>query len=330
MSRISEQLIINLSRIPLEHVLIALGAQRDQADHSKWRTAAGDVHLGKSHEKQLYNSFDGSGLKGGGPIDLVRQVRSSSFRDAVDCLTRTFPHTNTPECEDSLVVYQRQKPPEFRSRVPEACEATWLKVRSYLVARRRLDPGLVNSLHRAGKILSDRRGNAVFVHEGSVGCEIRGCSDKKFVMSYGRKTGFLIEGVPAKETWLVESAIDAISVKQLRPDATVISLGGDNASLEKGYLGRIKSPLIIGYDDDAAGERMAKRAQATRTDAIRIVPNGAKDWNDALFIPERQGSQFEELDREWPRFALRHRLQERARLIGYGRGPASAFRDLCQ
>lgn len=296
MSRISEQQLVTLSRVPLEHVLIALGAQRDHADRSKWRTDAGTVHLGRSHGKQLYNSFDGSGLRGGGPIDLVRQVRKTSFREAVDWLTRTFPHANLLEAKESLFVYEQQEKRLPTTRVPEACDAKWCAVRTYLVEKRRLDPGLVDSLHQSGKIFSDIRGNAVFVHNESAGCEIRGCTVKKFALSYGRKTGFTISGVAGKENWLVESAIDAISIKQLRPEATAISLGGDNASLEKQYLAEIKGPIIIGYDNDEAGERMARRARCVRRDAIRVAPTGVKDWNDALRNPQLQPALLRNVD----------------------------------
>jgi Toprim-like/Protein of unknown function (DUF3991) len=327
MSRISEQQIVTLSRIPLEQVLIALGAQRDSADRSKWRTAAGNVHVGRSNEKQLYNSFDGSGLKGGGPIDLVQQVRSSSFREAVDWLAQTFPHARTPALQDSLLVYDQTKPLEPATYVPAACEVTWPIVRAYLVVRRRLDPDLVDSLHEASKILSDRRGNAVFIHEGSAGCEIRGCTERKFALSYGRKTGFVIAGLPGKETWLLESAIDAISVKQLRPDATVISLGGNNAKLETHCLAGIRGPMVIGYDSDDAGERMAKRARLVRPAAIRVAPVEAKDWNDALHNPERQVATFSSLDRRLQRFACREQPIGQARLFGERLGPGSLFRS---
>jgi 5S rRNA maturation endonuclease (ribonuclease M5) len=304
MSRISEQQVIALSRIPLEHVLIALGAQRDHADHSKWRTAAGTVHLGRSNEKQLYNSFDGSGLKGGGPIDLVRQVQNIGFREAVDWLDRTFPNVNLLEPSDSLFVYNQQEVPKPATRVPEACEATWKGVRKYLVEKRRLNPTLIDTLHQRGEIVSDRKGNAVFFHQELVGCEVRGCVGKKFVLSFGRKTGFVIAGQPGKETWLVESAIDAISLKQLRPEATVISLGGDNATLERRYLTEIRGTVIIGYDNDKAGQRMAKRAQQLRDDVIRVVPYRAKDWNDALYDPRRQAGLLDALNRRlYPRVA---------------------------
>jgi Toprim-like len=61
-----------------------------------------------------------------------------------------------------------------------------------------------------------------------------------------------------------------------------ISTVGDNAGLERTCLAEIKGPVVIGYDNDPAGDRMAQRAQLTRPGAIRVPPNGGKDWNQAL------------------------------------------------
>ena len=62
----------------------------------------------------------------------------------------------------------------------------------------------------------------------------------------------------------------------------MISTGGDNAGLERRCLAEIRGVLVIGYDNDPAGDRMARRAQLTRPDAIRLTPNNGKDWNEAL------------------------------------------------
>lgn len=65
----------------------------------------------------------------------------------------------------------------------------------------------------------------------------------------------------------------------------MISTGGDNAGLERTCLTEIKGLLVIGYDNDPAGDRMAQRAQLMRPDAIRLTPNNGKDWNEALQRP---------------------------------------------
>jgi Toprim-like len=272
-----------LRQISLESVLTRLGAARDRYDRTKWHTDRGTVVV--QRKGILFNSFDGSGIKGRGAVDLVIQLRQVQFREAIRWLAENF----SGSCHSAWLPEE----PELRLRpeaaaleprhsgIPHPSPSHWPRVREYLTDLRRLDPKLVDQLNRDGVVFADGRGNAVFRH-GDSGCELRGTGQSRFAGSRGRKTGFVILGEQGAETWLVESAIDAISVKQLRPDAQVISTGGDNAGLERTCLAEIEGPVVIGYDNDPAGDRMAQRAQLTRPGAIRVPPNGGKDWNQAL------------------------------------------------
>jgi Toprim-like len=272
-----------LRQISLELVLARLGAARDRYDRTKWHTDRGTVVV--QRKGILFNSFDGSDIKGRGAIDLVIQLRQVQFREAIRWLSENFSKSSNStwlpeEIELGLRIETAALEPR-PSSIPRPSPFHWPRVREYLTDLRRLDPKLVDQLNRDGAVFADDRGNAVFRH-GDSGCELRGTGQSRFAGSRGRKTGFVIPGEQGAETWLVESAIDSISVKQLRPDAQVISIGGDNAGLERTCLAEIKGPVVIGYDNDPAGDRMAQRAQLTRPSAIRVPPNGGKDWNQAL------------------------------------------------
>jgi hypothetical protein len=272
-----------LRQISLELVLARIGAVRDRHDRTKWHTS--DATVVVQRKGILFNSFDGSGIKGRGAIDLVIQLRQVGFREAIRWLSENFSrscHSAWLPEEPELGLGPETAALEHRTcGIPRPCAFHWPRVREYLTGLRHLDPGLVDRLNRDGVVFADNRGNAVFRH-GDSGCELRGTGQSRFAGSRGRKTGFVIPGDRGAETWLVESAIDAISVKQLRSNAQVISTGGDNAGLERSCLAETKGLLVIGYDNDPSGDRMAQRAQLTRPDAIRVSPNGGKDWNEAL------------------------------------------------
>lgn len=272
-----------LRQISLELVLARLGAARDRYDRTKWHTDRGTVVV--QRKGVLFNSFDGSGIKGRGAVDLVIQLREVQFRDAIRWLSDNFSaSSNSTWLSEETELRLRTENAALEPRpsgIPRPSPFHWPRVREYLTDLRHLDPKLVDQLNRDGIVFADSRSNAVFRH-GDAGCELRGTRQSRFAGSRGRKTGFVISGEQGAETWLVESAIDAISVKQLRPKAQVISTGGDNAGLEKTFLAKIKGPVVIGYDNDPAGDRMAQRARLTRPDAIRLPPNGGKDWNEAL------------------------------------------------
>jgi hypothetical protein len=285
-----------LRQISLESVLTRLGAARDRYDRTKWHTDRGTVVV--QRKGILFNSFDGNGIKGRGAVDLVIQLRQVQFREAIRWLSDNFSgscHSAWLSEEPELGLRSEAPALEARSSgIPRPSPFHWPRVRDYLTDLRHLDPKLVDQLNRDGVVFADDRGNVVFRH-GDSGCELRGTGQSRFAGSRGRKTGFVISGDQGAETWLVESAIDAISVKQLRPNAQVISTGGDNAGLERTCLAKIRGPLVIGYDNDPAGDRMAQRAQLTRPDAIRLPPNGGKDWNEAL---QRAGCSLIALARE--------------------------------
>jgi Toprim-like len=272
-----------LREISLELVLARLGAVRDTYDRTKWHTDRGTVVV--ERKGILFNSFDGSGVKGRGAVDLVIQLRQVQFREAIRWLSDNFSgSSDSARLPEEPELGLRTEAAGLEPRlcgIPRPSPYHWPRVREYLTDLRHLDAKLIDQLNQDGVVFADDRGNAVFRH-GNSGCELRGTGQSRFAGSRGRKTGFVIPGEQGAETWLVESAIDAISVKQLRPNAQVISTGGDNAGLERACLAGIKGLLVIGYDNDPAGDRMAQRSQLTRSDVIRLLPSGGKDWNEAL------------------------------------------------
>jgi hypothetical protein len=75
-----------LRAIPLESVLLATGAQRDNCDKAKWHTVSGAISVSGM---KFMNWNQGRG--GGGAIDLAMHLNNLDFKAAVDWLRRRFP-----------------------------------------------------------------------------------------------------------------------------------------------------------------------------------------------------------------------------------------------
>lgn len=87
-----------------------------------------------------------------------------------------------------------------------------------------------------------------------------------------------------------------------------MSIGGDNAALELSLLKGTQGAVVIGYDADKAGERMARRAREIRPDAIRLAPIGGKDWNEVLIKKQSQSELFRILDTKPPASCLTKKI----------------------
>lgn len=168
------------------------------------------------------------------------------------------------------------------------------------LARRGLYKAVLSSPRFAGRIYTDRHGNAVFPHyeQGQLcGLELKGPERAVFVR--GSKKTFWRSALNPEDKTLVisEAVIDAISYHIVYPDpqAFYIATGG-GMSAEQGTLiqtfvqnyAKINSVLII-TDHDAGGDRLAEKLQSvleqTRLSGSikRHSPaQQGQDWNDVL------------------------------------------------
>jgi 5S rRNA maturation endonuclease (ribonuclease M5) len=149
-----------------------------------------------------------------------------------------------------------------------------------------------------GRVLSDERGNAVFPHwdlEGWCGFEIRNRTFRGFCAG-GRKGAWVTsQWEEAPEVVIVESAIDALSHAQLvaagkleaNAKAAYLSTGGALGSRQRevvrGFLSRARGRIVIGTDNDPAGDRLAAEiAQLVPGREITRARPEYKDWNDVV------------------------------------------------
>jgi len=227
----------------------------------------------------LFYNFDQQ--RGGkGAVDLEMHLKQVDFKTAVQNLGNLdFEPVTTP----IKTVF------EAKSKVPKPV-ASSDKVRDYLVNTRGLDASIVDSAIALGQVYQDDKNNVVF-KAGNEGAEIKGTGDKSFRGSRGIiNEGFTIDAEKPQQIVLVESAIDALSYKQLHGEGdTIISLGGNvNRAVMLQAIEKSKSegvPLVAAFDNDKGGD--SARASLKALAAVADVPvhdhrSITKDWNSDL------------------------------------------------
>ena len=266
-----------LRAIPLAAVLPLCGAEPDRHDQSKWHTPAGVVSVAGA-KFMNWNR----GIGGGGTIDLVIHLHHLGFNDAVDWLGRHYAGQVPPSLPAPT-------PPPRLSLPPRDPAMLW-RVQRYLIAQRRIAPGLVDSIIRSGTLYADARANAVFLLLGEesspVGAELRGTTERSWrgLAPGSRKDRgfFSIPADPLPTVVLCESAIDAISCFALAPGRRCISTAG--ARPNPPWLGELiaqTSEVLCGFDADATGDHMASEMITLHPSVKRLRPTH-HDWNDVL------------------------------------------------
>jgi hypothetical protein len=165
------------------------------------------------------------------------------------------------------------------------------RVTQYLTQRRHLRSTLLEPLLQSGRLYADSRANAVFVllagkSQRPVGAELRGTGPRVWRgMAPGTRKDwgyFWIATKGVRQIVLCESAIDAISCFQMRPERICISTAGVPANplwlrglIAHGYK------IQCGFDADDPGDAAADRMIAWHPMIQRLRPP-APDWNDAL------------------------------------------------
>jgi hypothetical protein len=276
-----------LRDIPLETVLLAIGAVRDREDKAKWHTTNGVLSVNGAKFMDWVR-----GVGGGGAIDLVMDVGGLSFKDALEWLWQRFPRFDgLPPCVTP--------PRRAELRLPRACLGTLSRALSYLEHGRGLPAALIESLVGAGTLYADARGNVVFLLLGKkntpVGAELRGTTQARWRgMAPGSRKDLGYFSIPrAGPIVLCESAIDAMSCRVLNPDHLCISTAG--ARPNPGWLAELIDSgheISCGFDADPAGDAMAASMIALHPTVRRLRPPG-KDWNDVLRARSRSAGPYQ-------------------------------------
>jgi hypothetical protein len=283
--------------MPLESVLEGFGAQRDPKDPKhNWRVAGSRITVTGDR------FFDHNAERGGGgAVDLtlhlmghdIKHPSSEAFRSAVQWLGAGERIAQAARMQEQRRVdpaafeatASKQEPP-----MPDASRLQ--RVRFYLTETRSIPAELVDATIRQGRVFADAKGNAVFrlfdAEGNEVGFEKRGTYDKPYHGVYGEKGLFAVGSRQARVAAFVESAIEALSYKALRPEALVISTTGNAIELPQkvaqGLLAR-GVEVVAAFNADKDGDRFAARfIERLGGAARRERPDEqlGKDWNLVL------------------------------------------------
>jgi hypothetical protein len=280
--------------IPLEEVLEHFGANRSSKDKNTFETSVGRITIDKT--KFLNHTLN---KRGGGAIDLTMHMEDCDYQAAVARLARAFgleqmagdlAATAKLQVEQAL-----EQQPEGVYRQPDAVPERWPQVREYLSKARSLSDDLVDMLHKQKLLFADKFSNACFVlgfnrERGTGnGVELHGTlGETPFHGVKGEKRTFILRQTSENEETriaLVESAIDAMSLRQLGFGGRILSLSG-NTSLES-YVSAAKERgihLLAAFHANKAGDKLAAELKrlCPPGQVERLRPIKGRDWNEEL------------------------------------------------
>ncbi len=255
--------------------------------HSTRMYIVGDYKIGVSPAKnggEVWKNNQ-SGVGDRGAINLVMHLSGVDYKGAVRILIDSFERN---EVVRETVAYSARiasRRVEAISKepavVPDQDPSTWPRVKQYLEEARKIPAQVIEELREKGKVWSDRFANVVFRREGG-GAFMRGTGETKFMRTIGSKDlgPFILDGT--ESTILVESPIDAVSLKLQRPEAKILAIGGNLLRpVDVAHHVLPGKKIFLGFDNDEPGEKMVKEAKELWPESIRISPV-MKDWNEDL------------------------------------------------
>jgi len=265
-----------LRETDLSTLCLWCGLQQDSGDKKQFKGDGFRINVtGFSwydHESKCGN---------GGAINLLMHVKRLEFTQAVQLL-------ETIDLGNVAVSKAYRRVSEHTSQIPARYNDNMNHVFDYLNQQRGITAKLILWCIDSGMIYADGFKNAVFMY-GKLGCELRGTGKKKWRSARGKlEQPFLLPCKNTKSIAIVESAIDALSYRQLHNHA-VASIGGNGNKkiiTDLVNLAKAKGLSLIGaFDNDNGGDTansmllsIAQQHDVTVTQNRPIV----KDWNQTL------------------------------------------------
>ena len=229
---------------------------------------------------------------GCGTIDLVVSLDGCSLKAAIFKLCPSLDPTGSPsqrraDAPTAITIAMDarldHKIEPAAASAPLASPRRWHGVRKWLTTTRGLPGKLVDHLHLRDLVFADERCNAVFrrLHGGAF---LRGTTSSPFFRAVGSKAcgPFVVPG--DRHVVLVESPIDALSVKGMAPRCHVIALRGAMLNA-RDVLNDVPPdrPVVLAFDNDERGLAFTAASLLVWPSAKVRTPDGKeKDWNDVI------------------------------------------------
>lgn len=224
----------------------------------------------------------------GGCIDLAMHVHKLSYVRAVALLSNIT--VNVSRSGLSLLHKTELKKTKVPATPPAIAQHNISVVTDYLTLTRGINAELVRWCVDRGLIYADTRANCCFRY-GENAVELRGTGQRQWRAVYGLPIKpFCLPAKNAVGVAVLESAIDALSYRQLHKNTITLSIAGDgNHKLIAWALYAAKKwnlPVISAVDNDKGGD-IANKVIVLAAEKIGAVyqsdrPKNFKDWNNEL------------------------------------------------
>lgn len=270
--------------------VLATGSKPDHAS-IRMKNAAGDVIVVKQDRARGDRYFRTDGAARGNVLEFVQFEIQGTLADVRQALRPLI--GELPPAPNGAGGRPLADPPAADHT---AARQAWMTAR----------PGLIGFLQNRGilnatiarfqsEIRVDSRGNALFAHRDAagnlVGFEMKNHDFAGFAKG-GQKTIAVFGPAFAKRIVVTESGLDALSAAQIeaRDDTRYVSFGGAPGRRAFDELRRLAvgaDQVVIGTDNDAAGDAIAARIRTALADIPRLAVTDGKppvgnDWNDTL------------------------------------------------
>lgn len=269
--------IENLRQLDLTAVCTLLGLEQDPSDHKQYKGEGVRICV------TGFKWYDHNAQKGGGgAIDLTRHITGLSFTETCRYLSGNSGTLPTTQTKPTTAPKNATKPPRpDNNNLPP--------VMAYLTDKRALNSDLVQWCIHHGLIYADSRRNCVFRY-GEHGAELRGTGAVQWRAVYGTiERGFILPASEPLGVALLESAIDALSYRQLHRHTITVSIAGNgNHKVINQAVNIAKTknlPVISAFDNDKGGNIADKILTEYATlQSVHIIQDRpqAKDWNEQL------------------------------------------------
>ncbi len=288
--------------LDLIDVVEALGATRDPQDKHKYKINGSSISI--NGDKFFDQSLQSGG---GGAIDLVMHVNTTTLRQAVQWLSSEFGEqralaATTAKAErDTKAIVKAPRTLMLPVRSKEQVHID--KMRDYLINERKLDAHLVEQLIARGDVypaVKVGKNGRTFVNVVALsrgrnkqpgGAEIVGISGVKWKgLAKGSNKKLSVFSVGPKQPQrvvFVSSMIDAVSYHQLNQTHKAVSVAGEASperirELVSRYIHEVESvdnAFALGFDDDDVGRAAAEKIP--EFEHLKLG-HGCKDWNDLV------------------------------------------------
>lgn len=239
------------------------------------RTDSGDLWI-----------FQGEQKGGKNAINFVMECSGVDFKTALQMLAEVYSADKIARdvaqrsYEKALADAKAFK--AMPAPIPSHDPAKQPTVEKYLNEVRKIPRKLIGHLFATGRLIADSFGNAVFPRFKG-GAFKRGTRSKFYQTVGGKSSGAYVLAGSSNRTVFTESPIDALTLKAIEPQSTIIALGGNLLKVEDVKEHGQGKEVVLAFDNDEQGKVFTKKfLQAFPKAETLKLPAGAKDWNEAL------------------------------------------------